>query len=175
MGLSWWKIERKEVNRVRNGEGQGWHARQAHAEQNIGLIEKSALSIHGQSNSLFTPRSRSPPHVLTVRWYRSAFCTLLQVYMLVHVFNLKTNKQKKKSSLNFLDGSSSHTRLLLWPSCNWSMFLIALVEEPSTADAQVISIRTPCVKVPRLVFMQDILECHYTVSPQHTTCCWNRH
>lgn len=67
MGLSWLKIERKEVNRVRNGEGQGWHARQAHAEQNIGLIEKSALSIHGHSNSLFTPRSRSPPHVLTVR------------------------------------------------------------------------------------------------------------
>lgn len=53
MGLKQlWKIERKEVNRVRNGEGQGWHARQAHAEQNIGLIEKSALSIHAHSNRL---------------------------------------------------------------------------------------------------------------------------
>lgn len=42
------------MNRVRNGEGGGWHARQAHAEQNIGLIEKSALSIHALSNPLFT-------------------------------------------------------------------------------------------------------------------------
>lgn len=41
------------MNRVRNGEGRGWHARQAHAEQNIGLIEKSALSIHALSNPLF--------------------------------------------------------------------------------------------------------------------------
>lgn len=39
------KTERKEVNRVRNGVGEGWHARQAHAEQNIGLIEKSTPSF----------------------------------------------------------------------------------------------------------------------------------
>lgn len=45
--------ERKEVNRVRDWEGRGWHARQAHAEQNIGLIEKSALSIHAPSNPPF--------------------------------------------------------------------------------------------------------------------------
>lgn len=33
------------MNRVRNGEGGGWHARQAHAEQNIRLIEKKC-SLH---------------------------------------------------------------------------------------------------------------------------------
>ncbi|CAB1429583.1 unnamed protein product [Pleuronectes platessa] len=55
MGLKYlWKTERKEVNRVRNGEGRGWHARQAHAEQNIGLIEKSAPP--------FMPPSKPPFH-----------------------------------------------------------------------------------------------------------------
>lgn len=50
------------MNRVRNREGRGWHARQAHAEQNIGLIEKSALSIHALSMN-FLANSHSSHHV----------------------------------------------------------------------------------------------------------------
>lgn len=50
---------------------RGWHARQAHAEQNIGLIEKSTPSIHALSYPLFTNLHFSH-HIRTVYLYLSA-------------------------------------------------------------------------------------------------------
>lgn len=59
----------------------GWHARQAHAEQNIALIEKNAPSIHVPSICLFNPNP--PPHVGN-SW---SVCSALRSFTLHHVLS----------------------------------------------------------------------------------------
>lgn len=147
MGLKQlWKIERKEVNRVRNGEGQGWHARQAHAEQNIGLIEKSALSIHAHSNRLLhqtpalpiTCMQRIDIYLLSADDLRF---NQIKMFLICDLELLQVNPDKTDGAVR---------RAQMTANCLFSTTLRSLyvsVEDPSTADAQVIYIRNPCVKV----------------------------
>lgn len=152
---------------VLGGVGGGWHARQAHAEQNIGLIEKSALSIHAPSNRL-SPQEL--PLLLIMYVHCVDICPLsLHVTFLIQrgggSIGVKLFKGKNPDMSRQRSGGTctddEQRRTLKFSVSGFN----CVVVDPSAPDGQFIYIRNPPrMKVVVGVFrLERRLECLITI------------